>query len=203
MNELERLLQPFGNAGGTGLTELADRTARAILNQGAALDNINRTLDQLRSAAVRQAEAAEENTAALKENTAARSGGGLGLAGDALRIASRFVGGGLGLAPIVSGLIGLFRGGDREPIPALPRYVPPAPLRFEGALPVTAGSSIVAADYDQTGTVRRVIPAPTQISVQIQALDSRSFLDRRDEIAQAVREAMLNAHGLNDVFGEF
>ena len=41
-----------------------------------------------------------------------------------------------------------------------------------------------------------------QITIQVQAMDSRSFLDHRDEIAQAVREAMLNSHSLNDVVSE-
>jgi hypothetical protein len=39
--------------------------------------------------------------------------------------------------------------------------------------------------------------------VQVQAMDSRSFLDHSDEIARAVREAMLNAHALNDVVNEW
>jgi hypothetical protein len=44
--------------------------------------------------------------------------------------------------------------------------------------------------------------AATQITVQVQAMDSRSFLDHSEEIAQAVRQAMLNSHGINDVITE-
>jgi len=41
-------------------------------------------------------------------------------------------------------------------------------------------------------------PAP-QITVNVQAMDSQSFLDHSSEIAQAVRDAMLNSNSINDV----
>jgi hypothetical protein len=41
-----------------------------------------------------------------------------------------------------------------------------------------------------------------QITVQVQALDSRSFLDHSEEIARAVRHAVLNSHALGDVVSE-
>ncbi len=44
--------------------------------------------------------------------------------------------------------------------------------------------------------------ANTQITVNVQAMDSRSFLDRSHDIAQAVREAMLNMHSINDVVND-
>jgi hypothetical protein len=39
----------------------------------------------------------------------------------------------------------------------------------------------------------------TQITVQVQAMDSQSFLDHSDDIAAAVRQAMLTSTTLNDV----
>ncbi len=42
----------------------------------------------------------------------------------------------------------------------------------------------------------------TQVTVNVQAMDSRSFLDRSHDIAQAVREAMLNMHSINDVVND-
>lgn len=60
----------------------------------------------------------------------------------------------------------------------------------EGAVREDAGRM----DYNQQ-------PAP-QITIQVQAMDSRSFQDHSAEIAQAVREAMLNSHALNDVVNE-
>lgn len=45
------------------------------------------------------------------------------------------------------------------------------------------------------------LPAP-QISVNIQAMDTQSFLDHSDEIAQAVRQAMLSLNSINDVMND-
>jgi hypothetical protein len=42
-------------------------------------------------------------------------------------------------------------------------------------------------------------PQTQTIQVNIQAMDSQSFLDRQDDIARAVREAMLHSNSLNDV----
>jgi hypothetical protein len=38
--------------------------------------------------------------------------------------------------------------------------------------------------------------------VQVQAMDSRSFMDHSHDIATAVREAVLNMHSLNDVISD-
>jgi hypothetical protein len=40
------------------------------------------------------------------------------------------------------------------------------------------------------------------ITVNISAMDSKSFMDRSDDIARAVREAMLHSHSLNDVVND-
>jgi hypothetical protein len=44
-------------------------------------------------------------------------------------------------------------------------------------------------------------PAP-QITVNVQAMDARSFLDRSGDIALAVRDAMLNLNSINDVVND-
>jgi hypothetical protein len=44
-------------------------------------------------------------------------------------------------------------------------------------------------------------PAP-QITVNVQAMDAQSFLDHSNDIAQAVRQAMLNLSSINDVVNE-
>ena len=49
------------------------------------------------------------------------------------------------------------------------------------------------------GTAQAAAP---QVNIQVQAMDSQSFLDHKDDIARAVREAMLNMHSLNDVVNE-
>jgi hypothetical protein len=41
-----------------------------------------------------------------------------------------------------------------------------------------------------------------QVTVNISAMDSQSFLDRSDDIASAVRQAMLNMHPINNVVAD-
>ena len=41
-----------------------------------------------------------------------------------------------------------------------------------------------------------------QITVNVSAMDSQSFMDRSNDIASAVREAMLNMHPINSVVAD-
>jgi hypothetical protein len=65
------------------------------------------------------------------------------------------------------------------------------PMRGEAATP--AGSST------GTPTAASAATSPQNILVQVQAMDTQSFMDHSQEIAQAVRQAMLNMNSLNDV----
>lgn len=58
-------------------------------------------------------------------------------------------------------------------------------------------------DYGDRQTLRQAGggPAP-QINIHVSALDSKSFLDRSDEIADAVRSAVLRSHSLSDALAE-
>ena len=107
--------------------------------------------------------------------------------------------------PLLSGLIGLFKRDKPEQPPLVP-YVPPQALRLDGAVAQSTHPPILQVDYGQDGLPRAVQQSGStyapQITVQVQAMDSRSFLDHSAEIARAVREAMLNAHSLNDVLNE-
>lgn len=131
-----------------------------------------------------------------------------GIGGTVESIASTVLKSGLGLVPLIGGLLGLFGGGDSpEPAP-LVKYAMPASIAFQGA---DTPSGIGFADYDQTGMPRTygtTAPAPNtpspapQITVNVQAMDARSFLDRSSDIAAAVRDAMLNLNSLNDVVSD-
>jgi hypothetical protein len=138
-------------------------------------------------------------------------------------VASTVLKSGFGLAPLVSGLVGLFSGGD-APAPApLVKYALPAAVDFQAS---ETASGITGVDYDQAGMPRAynatssagqtmgadgpaasassndsTRPAP-QITVNVQAMDARSFMDRSSEIALAVRDAMLNMNAINDVVNE-
>jgi hypothetical protein len=94
------------------------------------------------------------------------------------------------------------------------------------------GAGLTTADYDQwgmpraysagaaggsgtasTGAARSGAPGGAsgggpsgsggpQITVNVQAMDARSFLDRSNDIAAAVRDAMLNLNAINDVVSD-
>ena len=138
-------------------------------------------------------------------------------------IVTGFFESGLGLAPLIGGLMNLFGGvGGSSAPPPLVKYEMPRSINFEAA---DTGPGIVDSDYDQMGMARLYTEAPDgfiassnapaipaggpgnstaapQITVNVQAMDARSFLDRSSDIAEAVRQAMLNLSSLNDVVNE-
>ena len=159
------------------------------------------------------ASAVERTAGQVSALTAAATGNSPNTGNSVVSAVSKVFTSGLGLVPLVSGLLGLFGGGS-EPPPPLVKYTMPEPIYFQGA---DIGSNILGADYDQTGMVRAYEPSPAsgsaaggshvanttpQISVNVQAMDARSFLDHSNEIAQAVRQAMLNLNSLNDVVSD-
>jgi hypothetical protein len=110
------------------------------------------------------------------------------------------------LSPLVGGLLGLFkRGDDTETASPMP-YIRPAPLAMEYAWTGSGEDGLLPFDYDSAGRPRPVRsenpPSQTPITIQVQAMDSRSFLDHRDDIADAVRRALLESHPLNDTLSE-
>jgi hypothetical protein len=113
---------------------------------------------------------------------------------------------GFGIAPLVSGLMRLFGGGGGEEPPSLDYHASPAAVRFDFGLNSNSWSGVQQIRYAEGGlpeTVRSGPPAALPpITVQVQAIDSRSFLDHSDAIARAVREAILSSSTLNDVVTE-
>ena len=178
-------------------------------------DAVNQ-IGQLSGNSAAQAASSSSNTSA-----ASTSSGG----STAESIASTVLESGLGMVPLIVGLLGLFGGGG-TPTPTLEKYAMPDRLYFEGA---DTGGDMSDADYDQMGMPRTYSAATdgtspqtsgtaspggssgsavpsgpsgagaAQITVNVQAMDSQSFLDHSNEIAQAVRAAMLNSNSINDV----
>jgi hypothetical protein len=108
-----------------------------------------------------------------------------------------------GVGPLVTGLLKLFGSAGDEPLPALQKYIAPGSISVEAALTRDRGYS--GLRYSQGGGAESLPTGssgagqgPT-IQVNIQAMDSQSFLDRQDDIARAVREAMLHSNSINDV----
>lgn len=203
---LPEVLQTLAPQGGSTLTEV--------------MADVSKQLSGLSSVSQTQSEVISANTQAVVQNTTAHSSGGVkGAVSTIGSIASSVFGSGLGLAPLIAGLVHLFGGGKSEPPPALIRFSLPPSIRVDAANAPLFGSSTLgagglpAADYGQSGLPRIVLPSteprgeiervrPPQITIQVQTMDSRSFLDHSQEIAQAVREAMLNMHSLNDVVSD-
>lgn len=149
------------------------------------------------------------------EKTAATSSPGASIAKAALGT----VGGGLTLLPIVSGLLKLFGvGGKKEEPPPLEKFTLPPSIQAEAGLSASGETFLIDRGV---GDQIRQLPATVRssqagggnaaavaggtgasITVNVQAMDSQSFLDRREDIARAVREAMLQSHSLNDVVSE-
>jgi len=125
----------------------------------------------------------------------------------ALSIASTVLESGLGIVPLIGGLVGLFGGGGSSAEQPLTKYALPDPVSFQGAETGggigLAGSDLMGlqrpADVSSSGSDTPSAGSGQQITVQVQAMDARSFMDRSSDIAAAVRDAMLNLNSINDV----
>jgi hypothetical protein len=112
-----------------------------------------------------------------------------------------------GIGPLATGLMALFGRGSStpEPIPAT-LLEPPPSLSVEAGL--TADRQFTNISYGADAIPRAAVkpsasPASMPpIQINVQAMDSRSFLDHSDDIARAVQQAMLHSHVLNDVVSE-
>ena len=170
-------LKASGATGGDTLTEQLSSLA-------AQLEQLNATNTVLTQQALAYASPA----------SAASSGGN-----SVLDTVESIIGGGLGLSSLASSLFGLFGGGNDAPPPITP-FVAPLPIQANAGFSNANGGGPSGADVGQ-GNAPRAIPDSSQptITVQVQAMDSRSFLDHSQEIALAVRQAMLESTVLNDV----
>lgn len=101
----------------------------------------------------------------------------------------------------------LFRSDESPAAPRPERYTAARALFPELGLQGSSGIA-AAVDFDQTGIPRmsgsahQVKEGAAPIVIQVQTIDSRSFLDHSNEIASAVRQALLNSHPLGDVLAE-
>lgn len=207
-NPLSQVTQLLGGSGtgtgGAGGSGSGGSGGSGALTQ--QLTTITQQLQQLQTVNQTQMETLEANTTALAQNTSTKgSSGGSTASTIGSTLENVF---GLGLSPLISGLVSLFGGGgSSQPAPLVP-YVAPASVQANAG--ISASSSGAFAVDTADGGLPRPVPASgstsaspssptTQITVQVQALDSQSFLDHSDDIAMAVRQAMLTSTTLNDV----
>ena len=161
---------------------------------------LSRNIGDLRQTNQRQVESVDENTRATLANTGKSIASALSTAGQTARALSG-LGSGLTLSPLVGGLLKLFGGKKQEEPPPLNLYMPPSPIRLDAAVSGPGAQGLNEVSYGQDGLPRRIgaSSGAPPITIQVQAIDSRSFMDHSESIARAVREAMLNMHSLNDV----
>ncbi len=209
---VRRLIEPI-LAGGSS-SQLSSGASAAIGTGSAKqFEDLSKSMSNLISASQIQSEALITNTQAVTQNTTTRQTGS-SVASTIGGMAGNVLGGGFGLSPLLSSLLGLFGGGNKsEPPPPLVKYSAPPAIQFESAnMTSSEWGGLPALDYNQSGSPRNFYrpgsesgaqtPAAQQITVQVQTMDSRSFLDHSAEIARAVRDAMLNMHSVNDVIAD-
>ncbi len=183
MSKKNQVLQLLNGGGYESLGQAAFSTAEGLA--------------QVQSAALAQ-------LASIKAEKPASSTSGKSSGMDSAKSLAESMFGGLTLSPILSGLLSLFGGGGSASAPAgLPKYVAPYKISMEGGL-ADGASGVAAADYGQNGLPRAISSSSSQaqVTVNVQAMDSQSILDRSDDIARAVKRALLESSSLNDVVAE-
>lgn len=199
---LNQLASPRQNTPGAVAAQLASTEL------GSGVRSLAGQVDLLRSLFQTQTTTTRENTEALQRATQTQGAGAsfASTAANVARTAGGALGGGTLLSPVLGGLLRLFGvGGRPTPPEPLPTFSLPRPVTLDGMIQANGTSALATTQYAQDGLPRAVSPAPPAnraVTVNINALDSRSFLDHSDDIARAVRQAMLDSHSLNDVIAE-
>jgi len=178
----------------------------AVLRSGSSdvTDQLSSLANQIASLTSAQEEAVsalQDNTQAVTQNSTSKGSGASSVAGTVEGAASSFLGGGLSsLSPLLGGLLSIFGGGGGQ-TPAVPQpYMLPLPVQSEAG--VTASGQVTPVSYGETGQPRAQSGASPVVTVQVNAMDSQSFLDHSDDIAMAVKQAILNSSSLNDVIAD-
>ena len=177
-------------------------TAGSGSNVSDQVATLSKYLNDLRLTQQLSIDTLTANTQALVQNTVTKSSG-TSTTSTAGSLLSGLFGGSFGLSPILNGLISLFKGSGAPALqPLVPFSLPPA-IQYEGGYSAANGGQVGAANYGQNGAPRVSSPSPaTNVQIQVNAMDSRSFLDHSADIANAVREAMLHSNSLNDVIAD-
>ncbi|MCU1235009.1 MAG: hypothetical protein JWP63_2976 [Candidatus Solibacter sp.] len=197
--------------------QLQGQQATALSGVSVTLGDVLAQVQDLRSATpapnVKKTTTSSSSSSSSGSAGSASTSQGSSLGDTLTGVASTVFKSGFGLAPLVTELFGLFGGGGSAAPPPLVKYAMPASVAFQAA---ESGGAMGGVDYNQAGTARvyrsaageaagggtSAAQASPQITVNVQAMDARSFLDRSSDIALAVRDAMLNMNAINDVVNE-
>ncbi len=174
-----------------------------------SLTQLNQELVALQTVSQAAAESTKENAQTIQQtSTEQPSGGGSSTLSTIGHTLETVFGLGLGISPIITGIASLFGGGgDDSAPPPLTKYIPPSKVSVNAGISDAFPGQAFGIDYTEGNQARPVTAstpqqAPAQITVQVQAMDSQSFLDHSNDIALAVRQAMLESSVLNDVIRE-
>jgi len=205
----ERLMSVAGDLSGgrtdNPATQPDSKDSARLLAEN--LSALSRNVLQLVEATSKYANSVDANTKATVENTVSR------LASRASEVANasqRFLGplgGGLLASPLVSGLLHLFRRDKVEEQPDLVLHQAPPSVNLIAGLSRGVPGELTPVSYGQSDQPRTVSSRPTTdtstLNITVNAIDSQSFLDHAEDIAHAMRRAMLNSHALSDVLRDF
>lgn len=200
------LLGQLAASTGSGSGGGASGTIGSGLSQGGNSDvteqltSLTTQISSLTSVQQSQISALQDNTQAVSQNTSSKGSGGTSVGSTVESAASSFLGGGLSsLSPLIGGILSLFGGGGGQTLAVPSPFLLPAPVQSEAGLTGSPGQ-LTPVSYSGSGQPRgQSAGTPTQVTVQVNAMDSQSFLDHSDDIASAVKQAILNSNSLNDV----
>lgn len=105
------------------------------------------------------------------------------------------------LNPLLGGLLSLFGGGSTDQATTLTKFLLPESQNYQAGFGTQSGDAVVGIDYGQSGVARP--PLAGTSSTLTPALDSTWFIDHTQEIAQAVKRALLESDSLPDVLRDF
>ena len=186
-------------SGGNSSAGLQQGSSNEMVEQMSSLVSQISSLNSTQQAAIT---AIQGNTQAVTQNTSSK-GSGSSVASQAGGMAESLFGGALSLSPILSGIMSLFSGGSGAPSTPMAPFMLPAPVQSQAGLTGSSGGSAAPVSYAAGGQPRaQATPQATQVTVQVNAMDSQSFLDHSDDIANAVRTALLNSNALGDVISD-
>jgi hypothetical protein len=192
-----------GNSSGARVgTDLGNQLQGSANNVASQLTQLISQISTLNSTEETQIGVTQDNTQALTENSTSRSSGSP-VGGTIANVASSVLGGGLSLSPIIGGLMSLFSGSGTQTLAAPAPFRLPVPVESNAGITSGSPGQAMPVSYDGGGQprVQASSPAP-QVTVQVNAMDSQSFLDHSAEIASAVRQALLSSNSLSDVISD-
>jgi len=203
LTDITRLLDPnvFGEPQSTS------QVVNGSLPQSSGNQQMSQALQQLQTVTQAETETIQANTQAINQNTTelGQKPTGSSAASEVGSTIKSVLGVGTGLSPLITGIMSLFGGGGGAPENLPSTFLMPPSVHVNAGVNEAAPTQPFAVDYAAGGQPRGVPAAQSsgaQITVQVQAMDSQSFLDHSDDIAQAVRQAMLQSSVLNDVIRE-